>query len=108
MKSIYISGAITGVPDFKKHFTAAANRLDALGWLVVNPAELDLGPGATWQMYMRKCVAMLCDVDEIYMLPNWSTSAGAREERRIAKMLGIPVQYADERSAVVFPKAEVL
>jgi hypothetical protein len=87
---------VTGVPDYKKHFTAAANRLDALGWLVVNPAELDLGPGATWQAYMRKCVAMLCDVDAIEMLPGWESSRGAKEERRIAKMLGIPVQYAGE------------
>lgn len=102
-RTIYVSGAITGVPNYRDHFTAAANRLDALGWLVVNPAELDLGPGATWQMYMRKCVAMLCDVDEIYMMPGWEKSSGAKEERRIAKMLGIPVQYADEvvRAGVV-------
>jgi len=95
-KTIYISGGISNVPNYRDHFTAAANRLDALGWLVVNPAELDLGLGATWQQYMKLCIPMLCPCDEIYMLPNWSTSAGAREERRIAKMLGIPVQYADE------------
>jgi hypothetical protein len=93
---IYISGGISNVPDYKKHFTAAANRLDALGWLVVNPAELDLGPGATWESYMKLCIPMLCPCDAIEMLPNWELSRGSREERRIAKMLGIPVQYADE------------
>jgi hypothetical protein len=106
-RTIYVSGAITGVPSYRDHFTAAANRLDALGWLVVNPAELDLGPGATWQAYMKLCIPMLCPCDAIEMLPNWELSRGSREERRIAKMLGIPVQYADERSAVVFPKVEV-
>jgi hypothetical protein len=103
MKSIYISGAITGIPNYRDHFTREADRLDALGWQVVNPAELDLGPGATWEAYMKLCVPMLCPCDEIRMLANWEGSKGAREERRIAKMLGIPVTYADERST-----AEVL
>jgi hypothetical protein len=93
---IYVSGGISDVPNYREIFARVANRLDAEGWIVVNPAELDLGPGATWQAYMRKCVAMLCDVDAIHMLPNWEASTGAKEERRIAKMLGIPVQYADE------------
>jgi len=107
-RTIYLSGAITGVPDYRDRFTREAHRLDAAGYMVVNPAELDLGPGATWQMYMRKCVAMLCDVDEIFMMAGWEKSLGAKEERRIAKMLGIPVTYADERSAVVFTKVEAL
>jgi hypothetical protein len=96
MKTIYISGAITGVSDYRERFNQAANKLDALGWLVVNPAELDLGPGATWEAYMKICIPMLCPCDEILMLPGWPESKGAREERRIAKMLGIPVRYADE------------
>lgn len=95
-KTIYLSGGISNVPDYRERFAREANRLDAAGWLVVNPAELDLGPGATWVDYMKLCIPMLCPCNEIYMLPNWDKSAGAREERRIAKMLGIPVRYADE------------
>jgi hypothetical protein len=104
---IYISGAISGVPNFREHFQRAADLLNAQGHQVVNPALLKLHAQATWQDYMKRCVVLLCPCDAIHMLPGWESSRGAKEERRIAKMLGIPVQYADERSAVVFPKVEV-
>lgn len=102
-KSVYISGGITDVPNYREHFAHAEQKLSAEGWMVVNPATLNLGPGATWEAYMKLCIPMLCPCDEIYMLPGWEASRGAKEERRTAKMLGIPVTYADERSAVAFP-----
>lgn len=96
---VYVSGAISGVVGYRAIFDAAADKLRAKGHEVVNPAELNLGVGATWHDYMRLCVAMLCPGDEIYMLAGWEASSGAKEERRIAKMLGIPVTYADEVTA---------
>ncbi|WP_319942079.1 DUF4406 domain-containing protein [Pseudomonas quasicaspiana] len=42
MRRIYISGPMTGLPDFNfPAFAAEANRLRGLGFDVVNPAEIN-------------------------------------------------------------------
>lgn len=97
--TLYLSGPITGISDYRERFDREAKRFIGAGWAVVNPATLDLGPGATWEAYMKVCIPMLCPCDEIFMLEGWEASDGAKEERRIAKMLGIPVSYAVERQA---------
>lgn len=100
MKTIYISGKITGDDNYKKKFEAAHRTLRRFfdgGVLVVNPAQLDLGPEATWKDYMKECIRMLCQCDTIYMLPDWKKSKGARFERKVAKKLGIKVMYERRR-----------
>lgn len=94
---LYISGPMTGLPDLNKPaFHGEAARLRALGFEVVDPAELDLGPDATWNDYMRKDIAKLVECDGIVMLRNWSRSLGASIERRIAVDLGLKVFNAWE------------
>jgi len=111
---IYISGPITGLPELNKPaFDREESRLRSMGLSVFNPQTIappkeKLTGRDLWRHYMRECVKMIPECDRILMLPGWENSDGAKEERRIAKMLGIPVQYADERTAVVFPRAEVL
>jgi hypothetical protein len=96
----YVSGPMTGIADFNRPaFNAAADRLRAQGHDVVNPADVNLGPGATWEAYMRVDLADMMTCDTIYMIAGWENSRGARIERRLAMDLGLTVIYADERVA---------
>ncbi|MEM5371338.1 DUF4406 domain-containing protein [Paraburkholderia azotifigens] len=89
---IYISGPMTGLPDSNKPaFNAEAARLREMGFEVVNPAEVDLGPKATWFQYMRADLKLMLDCDAIALLPGWMKSRGAAIEHWIARALGFQV-----------------
>ena len=83
MRRIYISGPMTGLPDFNyPAFNAEAARLRALGYHVENPAENP--PQDSWEAYMEVCIPQLLNCDTIVLLPGWSESRGALRERQVA------------------------
>ena len=93
MKRIYISGPMTGYPDLNfPAFFAEAERLRALGYEVVNPAELN-PPGASWQDCMRKDIEELVKCDAIILLDGWDQSKGARLEKHIAHKLNLKIVF---------------
>ena len=95
-KRVYISGPMTGLPELNfPTFREAANELRRLGWEVVNPAELQIEAGATWEACMRADIKALCDCDTIALLPGWEKSKGAHLELHIAHRLGMEVSYVD-------------
>ncbi|WP_333986703.1 DUF4406 domain-containing protein [Burkholderia cepacia] len=86
---IYVAGPMTGHPQLNfPAFHAEAARLRALGYEVVNPAELNADPGADWLSCMRTDIKHLVDCDAIAMLEGWQTSRGAALEYTIALTLG--------------------
>jgi hypothetical protein len=105
---IYISGAITGVPNNNKRaFRAAYTRIAELGsrngikkLKIINPLHIGArlrksfaaqGRGEPeWADYMRACIKKLCDVTCAYFLNDWAQSNGASVERYIATRLKIP------------------
>lgn len=94
--SVYISGPMTGYPDFNRgafmaaELAIATNRGDA--WPIINPARIDLGPDARWEDYMRHHLAVIArDVSAMVTLAGWHESRGARLEVDVAHALGIPV-----------------
>ena len=92
MKKIYISGPMTGLPDLNfPAFHQAAKDLRAMGFDVVNPAEINADPSTGWQECMRADIKALCDCDTIAMLPGWQRSNGAHLEVHVAHRLGIEV-----------------
>lgn len=96
MTRIYISGPMTGKPELNfPAFHAAAAKLRALGYEVINPAELDLldKQKLTWQEYMRRDIKVLVDCDAIALLPGWEKSKGARAEKYIADLLNLRPTY---------------
>jgi len=96
MIRIYIAGPMTGLPGFNyAAFHEAAHALRAEGHHVENPAEND-NPGASWAWYMRKAIAQLVTCDQIYLLPGWENSRGARIEADLANKLGMRVVFAAE------------
>ena len=94
---IYISGKMTGLPDFNfPAFHAEATRLRALGHEVINPAELNPDTDATWHECMRRDLAALLTCDALAMLDGWQDSAGAHLEMHVAHRVGMPILFANE------------
>lgn len=88
---IYLSGAITGNPKYKKEFASTAKYLKRLGYKVVNPAAYPEHKNWDWEDYLRRDIPLLCKCDAIIMINDWRNSKGARLERFIAEKLGIEV-----------------
>lgn len=71
---IYIAGKITGDPKYRDRFRDEAEKLEALGHIVLNPAELP--EGMSKAEYMRICFAMIDCADMVFLLPGWQGSPG--------------------------------
>ena len=75
---IYIAGKITGDPNYKAKFEAAAEEYQKKGCIVLNPTWL---PGGMQPAdYMRICFAMIDTADVVAFLPGYETSPGAQLE----------------------------
>ncbi len=119
MKRIYIAGPMSGKPSLNfPLFNAEAARLRALGYDVINPAELNGGESELAQCkamtpeqlqeHWRRCmvadITQLVTCDGIALLPGWQHSKGASLEAHIAQELGLGVRYA---ATLVWPVSEV-
>ena len=91
-KSIYLSGPMTGLPEFNyPAFNAAAAHLRGLGYVVESPAELPEPPCKSWAGYMRLALAQLVRCEVTVRLPGWQNSRGAVIESSLSRMLGMGV-----------------
>lgn len=99
-RRIYLSGPMTGLRDLNfPSFHREAKRIRALGHQVVNPAEIDHAPNASWNDCMRRDLAELLTCDTLALLPGWHSSAGAHLEMHIAHRVGIDILEAKELQA---------
>lgn len=110
---LYIAGPMTGIPQFNfPAFNEMADRLRALGYEVVSPAELDDDADRamalasidghvgsvekTWGDFLARDVKLIADdgIDGILVLPGWEKSRGARLETFVASALcGLPILH---------------
>lgn len=92
MRKVYIAGKITGDPEYREKFKYAEAKLQADGCIVLNPAVLP--DGMEPKDYMRICFAMMEVADEVYFLPDWKDSAGAKLEWEwcsyVHKLVSVP------------------
>jgi hypothetical protein len=88
---VYISGAITGIPNYREKFDLAEKELTEKGYTVINPARVldELPKDLAWDDYMELCYPMVKMSGFIYQLDNWEKSKGACIEYGYAKGLGI-------------------
>lgn len=86
---LYISGAISGIPDLNRtKFSNATKQLRGLGYIVINPHELCEGiPAEEWDKCMRNCIRKLVDADIVVLLDDWQQSRGAQIEFTLAHQL---------------------
>lgn len=82
MPMIYLSGPITGIPNYKKDFEAVEAELLIKGYRkIINPASLeDVIVNGDYEDYMEVCIKLLDMSDIVILLPGWEKSAGANRE----------------------------
>lgn len=110
MNRIYLAGPMSGIPDLNfPLFNSEAARLRALGYTVINPAEINGGVAelaavsmmtpeqhaAHWATCMRRDIPELVSCEAIALLPGWEASRGACLQHLIAQELGMSVVMAD-------------
>lgn len=92
---LYIAGPMTGYPELNfPAFHAEAARLRALGFEIVNPAEINADPCVEWLECMRRDIRALVLCDGIALLEGWEESRGAKVEHKLARGLGLRVYMA--------------
>ncbi len=102
MKTIFISGKITGEPDWVNLFKGIADRLRLNGDIYITPIEIKrfvdnkfnlLGKSPFYKDYLIECLLNISRFDAIYFLSNWETSKGSKVEHEFAKAIGIGIKY---------------
>lgn len=104
MRKIYLSLPINGY-DYQERKAASLEvqrEMEKRGYEVSNPMFNGLAKDALRQEHMRTDFKMLCECDEIVMLPKWDNSAGCLQELAIAASIGCKVRFILSLSPLVF------
>lgn len=87
---VYLSGPMTGLPNFNRPaFAEAASMVRRCGLSAFNPGEADLENVRDWKANMRICIAALAISHRLVQLEGWQQSKGAMIEHDLAKGLQI-------------------
>lgn len=98
---VYISGPMTGYPEFNfPAFAEATAHWRSCGFDVVSPAEINPDTDGEWADYLRADLRALLSCDVIAMLPGWEASRGANLELHVARALGMEVWNGAARTTI--------
>ena len=92
---VYISGAITNVPNYKELFAKAKQELESanIGIECVDPSCLH--EGMTYKQYIDITLEMLKSCDAIFILENWRDSKGVSLELAYARTVGLEIYFQE-------------
>lgn len=106
---VYISGPMSGIPEFNfPAFKAAAAKLRAAGHWVISPVELDEDEGfdssqdapdvEQYGHFLARDIEAMstADLDAIVLLPGWENSKGVGVELAYARAIGLEVYLYGE------------
>ena len=95
---IYVSGKITGLDraEVVEKFEKARAELTEKGHSAFVPTVLPDYADVPHGDYLHICYAMIDVCDAIYMLPDWRTSVGARQELQYAADFRKEIIYEDK------------
>lgn len=106
MSKMYLSGPMTKRPNYREEFSAWEEVLREWGYDVFNPVYLSdymiakngLTDSNAWDkkyrnLFLKEDVKSMLECDEVLMLPDWKTSRGAKLEHKVAKLLGMKINY---------------
>ena len=89
MKKVFISGPMTGLPNYNREaFDEAEELLNKAGFTVVNPAKFGID-GMSDADIARIDLSTLLSCNYIYQLEGWTYSKGASAEWNVALWAGI-------------------
>jgi len=92
---LYLSGAITRNPNYKREFEAARKDLTDVGYTVVSPIDI-CDDKWSWSTCMRRCIEVLVtQCDAVAIIPPEYDSAGMELEMQIAERLGMRVKTVE-------------
>lgn len=102
----YLAGPMRQIPEFNfPAFDHYAGKLKAMGFDVINPADLDRASGfdpvndepdgAFLRDAMARDLMAICRCDAIALMPGWEKSDGARVELSLANVLKLDVIDAE-------------
>lgn len=91
LRTIYIAGPISGIPDKNKpSFAAAEERIARHGHKPVNPHKIH--NQTEWAPAMRADMAyMMAHCDSLVLIDGWHRSKGAMTELKLAFDLGLEI-----------------
>lgn len=82
--TIYLSGQMTGIADYRERFQRAQDELEAKGIRVINPAKLAdcFGEGAlpAYLEVLKLDFRLIDMADAVGLLPGWENSRGCMAE----------------------------
>lgn len=88
-KSVFLSGPITGIDDYKDKFADAAEVIKALGAnTVFNPAA-EIPDDTEYEEAMNICTDRVTTSDCVVVLDGWENSKGALIEYAFSRACGI-------------------
>lgn len=99
-KVLYLSGPISGHPDFFETFDRYERQLRERDFTIFNPAkcinskalqEFISDEKFTYRYCLHRDINFIFHCDGIVVMPGWETSKGARLEVYVAKSVGLPI-----------------
>lgn len=87
---VFISGAISGDPNYESRFNEMEAFLKRRGFGVINPIENE---GFSYKEYIDMALFKLMQCDVVVHLDTWASSPGARLEHHYAELIGLPIWY---------------
>lgn len=89
---LYISGGISGIPNYKERFATARKQLQEHGYEIEDPSTYGFPDDVSWEAAMKYDICRMLECDGVALLDGWEMSRGSCYEAELAKKLNMKVE----------------